>query len=105
MAGSVAARVERYLRDAIREGTHPPGSRLPSIRDLATLLGVSTSSVRTALANLEASGVITTRPGSGSYVAALDTVAALAARVDVLEQRLTAHVAAAAPVGHSAGAR
>lgn len=106
MAQPVVRRVERYLRDGIREGTYPPGSRLPSIRDLTDLLGVSTTSVRTALANLVESGTIEVRHGAGSFVPeSSDPLPALAARVDVLERRLEAHVRAGAAVGHSADAR
>jgi DNA-binding FadR family transcriptional regulator len=47
-----------------------PGERLPSERDLAQRLEVGRSSVREAIAALQLHGVIETRPGSGSFVAA-----------------------------------
>src|SRR5690349_24329147 len=47
-----------------------PGERLPSERDLAQRLEVGRASVREAIAALQVQGVIETRPGSGSFVAA-----------------------------------
>jgi DNA-binding FadR family transcriptional regulator len=58
------------LADAIGEGSLPEGERLPSERDLAQRLEVGRSSVREAIAALQVHGVIETRPGSGSFVAA-----------------------------------
>jgi DNA-binding FadR family transcriptional regulator len=60
---------ERIAAD-IRAGRLAPGDRLPSERDLARRLEVGRASVREAIAALQVSGVIETRPGSGSFVAA-----------------------------------
>src|SRR5919206_2739150 len=60
---------ERLLAD-IAAGRLVPGERLPSERDLARRLGVGRASVREALAVLQNEGVLETRPGSGSFVAA-----------------------------------
>jgi DNA-binding FadR family transcriptional regulator len=54
----------------IRAGRFAPGERLPSERDLARRLEVGRASVREAIASLQVSGMIETRPGSGSFVAA-----------------------------------
>jgi DNA-binding FadR family transcriptional regulator len=54
----------------IRAGRLSPGERLPSERDLARRLGVGRASVREAIASLQVAGMIDTRPGSGSFVAA-----------------------------------
>nr|WP_235472331.1 GntR family transcriptional regulator [Frigoribacterium sp. Leaf44] len=45
-----------------------PGSRLPPERQLAERLGVGRSAVREALAALEILGIVTVRPGSGTYL-------------------------------------
>lgn len=45
-----------------------PGSRLPSERIVAEQLGVSRTSVRGALQSLFQSGIITIKPGSGTYL-------------------------------------
>lgn len=54
----------------IRAGRLAPGERLPSERDLARRLAVGRASVREAIAALQVAGMIETRPGSGSFVAA-----------------------------------
>jgi DNA-binding FadR family transcriptional regulator len=54
----------------IRAGRLAPGDRLPSERDLARRLEVGRASVREAIAALQVAGMIETRPGSGSFVAA-----------------------------------
>jgi len=45
-----------------------PHSQIPSARQLATKYGVSTMTVRQALASLQTDGLIYTIPGSGTYV-------------------------------------
>lgn len=56
------------LKGMIEQGTWPTGDRLPSERELCQLLGVSHTTVRSALQRLCALGLLETRPGSGSYV-------------------------------------
>jgi len=62
--------VAERLAGEIRSGAFAPGERLPSERDLARRLEVGRASVREAIAALGVQGVIETRPGSGSFVAA-----------------------------------
>jgi DNA-binding FadR family transcriptional regulator len=54
----------------ITAGRLAPGDRLPSERDLARRLEVGRASVREAIAALQVAGMVETRPGSGSFVAA-----------------------------------
>jgi DNA-binding FadR family transcriptional regulator len=68
--------VAERLAAEIRTGAYAPGERLPSERDLARRLEVGRASVREAIAALQVEGLIETRPGSGSFVAA-DAVARL----------------------------
>ncbi len=70
-AQRVAEAVIRQIETLILEGVLRPGERLPGERDLAERLGVSRPSLREALAELEARGLIQTRKGGGSYVAEL----------------------------------
>ena len=73
--GPIKAR-QRYehvadrLAADIRAGRLEPGERLPSERDLARRLEVGRASVREAIAALQVAGMIETRPGAGSFVAA-----------------------------------
>jgi GntR family transcriptional regulator/MocR family aminotransferase len=57
------------LRTAILEGVLKPGRRLPSSRALAEALGVSRTTSLLALEQLMAEGYLTTRRGSGTFVA------------------------------------
>jgi DNA-binding FadR family transcriptional regulator len=60
---------ERLAAD-IRSGALAPGERLPSERDLARTFEVSRASVREAIASLQVQGVVETRKGAGTFVAA-----------------------------------
>ncbi len=60
---------ERLAAD-IRSGSLAPGERLPSERDLARTFEVSRASVREAIASLQVQGVVDTRKGAGTFVAA-----------------------------------
>ena len=70
MAGSTrVGMVMATIRQRIAARSLTVGSRLPSIRQLATTLKVSTSTVVEAYERLVAEGAIHSRPGSGFYVA------------------------------------
>ena len=61
--------VECYqaLKKAIVDRVYPPGTKLVE-RRVSTELGVSRSSLRTALHHLAAEGLVELRPGEGAYV-------------------------------------
>lgn len=67
--GLMTEHVVIQVRDMIREGTLRPGDRLPSEREFAKRLGISRASLRAGLRFLVAIGVLTSRHGSGSYIA------------------------------------
>ncbi len=56
------------IEERIRTGALSPGQALPSERRLSQMLGVSRLTVRRALDELVAGGVLTRRQGSGTYV-------------------------------------
>lgn len=60
--------VAQYVIDRIKEGTYPPGSRVPSTLELATLLGVASSTSQKALAHLRAEGWLRGEVGLGTFV-------------------------------------
>jgi DNA-binding FadR family transcriptional regulator len=66
LTDEVIARIKRE----IRAGGLAPGARLPTEQELMTALGVSRTVVREAVSALRADGLVTTRQGSGAYVAA-----------------------------------
>lgn len=61
--------VVRQIETLILRGVLRPGERLPSERDLAERLGVSRPSLRDAVADLSARGLLVSRANSGIYVA------------------------------------
>jgi GntR family transcriptional regulator len=63
-------RIYRDLHDRIANGQWPAGSPLPSQHELAGQFGVSVMTLRQALQLLTDEGLIETRHGSGTYVAA-----------------------------------
>src|SRR5262249_3180026 len=56
-----------FLSNALNDGTIPAGSVLPSEPELVTRYKLSRTTVRRALARLEAEGRIVRRRGSGTY--------------------------------------
>jgi DNA-binding FadR family transcriptional regulator len=69
-ATSVSTAVADELRKEIIGGARNAGEQLPGNRELAARYGVSMGSVREAISMLSAEGLIETRAGRGTYVAA-----------------------------------
>ena len=67
------------LGDRIRDGRLKPGDKLPSEAAIMAEYGVSRTVVREAISRLQASGLVATRHGVGSFVEALSPVAGEAA--------------------------
>jgi GntR family transcriptional repressor for pyruvate dehydrogenase complex len=105
-ARNLTEEVIARLKKEIGSGRLAPGARLPTEQELMAALGVSRTVVREAVAALRADGLITTRQGSGAYVAA--DVSRVPFRIDperlssiedvleVMELRLAIEVEAAA---------
>lgn len=62
--------VRRSLADSIADGTYAAGDKLPSEARLAADLGVNRLTVRRAIEELARAGLVHSRQGSGTYVAA-----------------------------------
>lgn len=58
------------LRERMRDGSWPSGSRLPTEHELARSSGTSVSTVRRAVDDLVAEGLVVRRQGAGTFVAA-----------------------------------
>ena len=56
------------LQEQIVSGAYPPGSKLPSVRDLAADAGVNPNTVQRAFSELEREGLIYTQRATGKYV-------------------------------------
>ncbi|WP_256862849.1 GntR family transcriptional regulator [Microbispora sp. GKU 823] len=69
-AGGLAGQIAREMRNAVRSGRLVPGARLPATRDLARDLGLSRGVVVEAYEQLVAEGLLESRTGAGTRVAA-----------------------------------
>lgn len=66
----IGVQLDWTLRAAIASGRLRPGERLPGLREVADQLGISHNTLRAAVAKLESDGLLETRHGAGTYVAA-----------------------------------
>lgn len=57
------------VRDGIRTGALPAGSRLPPVRQVATQLGLTRLTVHSAYSELQAQGLVESHIGRGTFVA------------------------------------
>jgi DNA-binding transcriptional regulator YhcF (GntR family) len=60
------------ILDGIRGGRLAPGTRLPTVRELAGELGMAVNTVARAYRELESAGVLETRGRFGTFVARTD---------------------------------
>jgi DNA-binding transcriptional MocR family regulator len=94
--GALFRQLADRLSELIHAGDIPAGVRLPSERAIASVLGVSRTTVVTALDRLRAEGLVVSRQGAGTYV----TLAGLHRQVRG-DSRLNTFLEAAAAVGHA----
>ena len=69
-ATPIYAQLDRALRAAIATGRLKVGEQLPTVRQLAVELSVNANTVARVYTELERAGVLETRRGVGSFVAA-----------------------------------
>ena len=67
--------IQSKLRRLMLTGALPPGSRLPSVRELAGQLAINPNTIQRAYRELEADGYILSVAGKGSFVAQVDRIA------------------------------
>jgi DNA-binding transcriptional regulator YhcF (GntR family) len=60
--------------DGVRDGRLPPGSRLPTVRELAQRVGLAVNTVARTYRELETAGIIETKGRFGTFVARQDPV-------------------------------
>ena len=73
--------ISATLRDDIAGGVYVPGARLPTEAELSARFGVNRHTVRRALADLSALGLVQSRRGAGVFVMARPTDYRLGRRV------------------------
>jgi DNA-binding LacI/PurR family transcriptional regulator len=72
LPATLAQQVREQLTWLISSGDVRAGDNLPSVRKLATELGINLHTVRSAYRKLEADGLVETRQGRGTCVSAFD---------------------------------
>ena len=105
-ARNLTEEVVARIAEEIRKGRLAPGARLPTEQELMKAMGVSRTVVREAVAALRADGLVTTRQGSGAFVAAdasrvpfridPDGLSSIGDVLEVMELRLAVEIEAAA---------
>jgi len=70
--GTTAEEVVTRLRDMIHSGELRSGDKLPPERDLAKSLGVSRPTLRAGIRSLSTVGILQSRQGAGTFVAAAE---------------------------------
>lgn len=93
--------IKEQIGAAILGGDLAEGAALPSVRALARDLRISVITTTRAYAELAAEGFITTIPGKGTFVQALDSALVREQRVRQVETALQAALDAARPAGLS----
>ncbi len=77
------------FRPLILSGVLSPGSKMPSVRELAASLAINPNTIQRAYRELEAEGCICSVPGRGSFVCETDA-ALLARRAQLTKELQTA---------------
>lgn len=72
--------LRRQILAGIADGTLPAGSQLPTVRALATELGIAANTVARSYRELEAAGAIQTRGRNGTVISFSTDAAARAAQ-------------------------
>ena len=83
----ISEEIVDQIKQLISKGELKPGDRIPSERELATMLGVSRPSVREAIMVLEAMGFLDSRQGGGTFVKALTESSIMDPLAKLVEQR------------------
>lgn len=90
--------VIEQIQRRVAVGDLPPGTELPSIRQLAADLSVSVITIKRAYLELERDGTITTRQGKGSIVSEAPGLS-----TSIAERELESHLNEAAQLGSLLG--
>ena len=71
-AGPLFDQLRTQIIDGVRDGRLSPGTRLPTVRELAGQLGLAVNTVARAYRELESAGIVETRGRFGTFVARVD---------------------------------
>jgi AcrR family transcriptional regulator len=70
LSGTASTKIASEIRDQIRSGELAVGDRVPSTRQITRRWGVAMATASKVLATLKSEGLVVTRPGLGTVVAA-----------------------------------
>lgn len=87
------------IRRLVAVGALRPGDQVPTVRDLAAQLRVNRNTVARAIQDLEAQGVVRTRVGQGTFIAAAAEEAAGASRDGLLGEAIDRLITEARQLG------
>lgn len=79
--------IDQVKRD-IALGRLIKDEKLPTVRQLARQLAINPNTIAKAYRQLESEGIITTKPGSGAFIANLDSSLSKAVRKRLLSEEL-----------------
>ncbi|QQO08967.1 GntR family transcriptional regulator [Breznakiella homolactica] len=80
------------IQQKIISGEYKPGQQLPSERDLAELYGLSRVTIRNAINNMVAEGILTRRHRKGTYVANKKIEHSLGQLIGLIEELAQKHM-------------
>jgi len=84
----VYIQVAQQISEAIAKGQLASGDKLPAVRKLAAELVINPNTVARAYSRLEQAGLVTTKTGSGTFVADPKLRRADAADINILAERI-----------------
>lgn len=93
--------LKESIRQQVESGSWSPGFKLPTERELSTLLSVSRNTVSQAYRELENEGILVSMQGKGTFVAEADANSLSASRMHRLEAILEAAISHALHEGFS----
>lgn len=65
---SIFLQIADNISEKVMEGKYPPGEKIPSVRDLATEMGVNPNTVMHTYSELQTRGIIDNKRGMGFFV-------------------------------------
>jgi GntR family transcriptional regulator len=95
------SQIEDGVRHLVASGALPPGSALPSVRDLARAERINPNTVAKAYQRLVDAGVLETRRGEGTFVALRPPALPAGERARVLQDGAQRYASVAVNLGAS----
>ena len=98
----IYAQLVDQLRRRIASGDLPPGTRLPSVRELAAEAGVNPNTMQRAMAEMERLGLVFSQRTAGRFVTE-DETAIRSLREELAREQIRAFLAVMAQLGFGRG--